>query len=80
MNDAKQMIWHKAYERALKTITSLRNHCDFKYERDSKNAKTVRVLNAVRPSVRTYVPGTAITRDAVSSTKVCTRSYGSNCC
>lgn len=70
MNDAKQMIWHKAYERALKTITSLRNHCDFKYERDSKNAKTVRVLNAVRPSVRTYVPGTAITRDAVSSTKV----------
>ena len=70
MNDAKQTIWHKAYERALKTITSLRNHCDFKYERDSKNAKTVRVLNAVRPSVRTYVPGTAITRDAVSSTKV----------
>lgn len=70
MNDAKQMIWHKAYERALKTITSLRNHCDFKYERDSKNAKTVRVLNAVRPSVRTYVPGTAITRDAVSATKV----------
>ena len=70
MNDAKQMIWHKAYERALKTITSLRNHCDFKYEKDSKNAKTVRVLNAVRPSVRTYVPGTAITRDAVSSTKV----------
>jgi hypothetical protein len=64
------MIWHKAYERALKTITSLRNHCDFKYERDSKNAKTVRVLNAVRPSVRTYVPGTAITRDAVSATKV----------
>ena len=34
MNDAKQMIWHKAYERALKTITSLRNHCDFKYEKD----------------------------------------------
>ena len=70
ITDANQMIWHKAYERALKTITSLRNHCDFKYEKDSKNAKTVRVLNAVRPSVRTYVPGTAITRDAVSATKV----------
>ena len=70
ITDANQMIWHKAYERALKTITSLRNHCDFKYERDSKNAKTVRVLNAVRPTIRTYVPGTAITRDAVSATKV----------
>lgn len=68
MNDAKQVIWHKAYERALETITSLRNHCDFKYEKDSKNAKTVRVLNAVRPTVNTYVPGTAITREAISAT------------
>lgn len=68
MNDAKQLIWHKAYERALETITSLRNHCDFKYARDSKNAEKVRVLNAVRPTVRAYVPGTPITRDAVSST------------
>jgi len=70
MNNAKQTIWHKAYERALETITSLRNHCDFKYERDSKNATKVRVLNAVRPTVRNYVPGTAITRDAISSTSV----------
>lgn len=68
MTDAKQLIWHKAYERALETITSLRNHCDFKYEKDSKNAKTVRVLNAVRPTVSTYVPGTPISREAVSAT------------
>ena len=67
--DAKQTIWHKAYERALKTITSLRNHCDFKYERDSKNAEKVIILNAVRPNVRNYVPGTPITRDPVSATK-----------
>ncbi len=70
MNDAKQTIWHKAYERALETITSLRNHCDFKYEKDSKNATKVRVLNAVRPTVRPYVPGTSITRDAVAATSV----------
>ena len=70
MNDAKQMIWHKAYERALKTITSLRNHCDFKYEKDANNADKVRILNAVRPTVRTYVPGTPITRDAVASTSM----------
>ena len=66
---ATQKIWHKAYEHALKEITSLRNHCDFKYERDAKNADTVYILNAVRPTVRTYVPGTAITRDAVDATR-----------
>lgn len=66
---ATQKIWHKAYEHALQTITSLRNHCDFKYEQDSKNADTVYILNAVRPTVRTYVPGTDITRDAVDATR-----------
>ena len=50
---ATQKIWHKAYEHALATITSLRNHCDFKYEKDSKNADTVYILNAVRPIIDT---------------------------
>lgn len=68
MDYAKQTIWHKAYERALKTITSLRNHCDFKFEGDARNAEKVRILNAVRPSTRPYVPGSSITRDAVAST------------
>lgn len=68
MDYAKQTIWHKAYERALKTITSLRNHCDFKYEGDARNAEKVRILNAVRPSTRPYVPGSSISRDAVAST------------
>ena len=66
---ATQKIWHKAYEHALQTITSLRNHCDFKYERDMKNADTVYILNAVRQTVRTYVPGTDITRDPVDATR-----------
>ena len=66
---ATQKIWHKAYEHALKEITSLRNHSDFKYEKDMKNADTVYILNAVRPTVRTYVPGTAISRDAVDATR-----------
>lgn len=68
MENAKQTIWHKAYERALKTITSLRNHCDFKYEKDSKDANKIRILNAFKPTVKTYVPGTPITRQAVSAT------------
>lgn len=68
MNNAMQTVWHQAYERALETITSLRNHCDFKYEKDSKNAKEVKILNAVRPTVNTYVPGTPIQKEYISVT------------
>ena len=68
MDGAKQTIWHQAYIRALETITSLRNHCDFTFERDSKNAKEVKILNAVRPTVKKYVPGTKIERESISST------------
>lgn len=68
--DAKQTIWHKAYEHALKNITSMRNHCDFKYEKDSKNADKINILFAAKPTIRTYVPGTAITRDPVDATKL----------
>lgn len=69
MNDALQTIWHQGYERALRTITSLRNHSDFKYDRDTKNARKVIILNADRPLVRKYTPGVAIKRDAASVTK-----------
>lgn len=60
----QQTIWSKKIKEALKTITSLRNHCDFQYEADSKNAKEVKILNVTRPTIRTYVPGTSITREA----------------
>ena len=69
MTDALQTIWHQGYERALRTITSLRNHSDFKYERDTKNARKVIILNADKPLVRKYTPGVAIKRDAASVTK-----------
>ena len=45
MDGAKQTIWHQSYIRALETITSLRNHCDFVFEKDAKNAKEVKILN-----------------------------------
>ena len=60
----QQTIWSKSIQEALKTITSLRNHCDFQYEKDSKNAKEVKILGVVRPTIRTYVPGTALTLEA----------------
>lgn len=66
---AKQKIWHKAYEHALETITSLRNHNDFKYEKDAKDADTVYILNAFIPTAKKYTPGTDIEREAVDSSR-----------
>lgn len=64
----QQTIWSKAILKDLETITSLRNHCDFKYEKDSKNAKEVKILSVTRPTIRTYVSGTALTRESVVDT------------
>ena len=62
----QQTIWSRKFNQALETITSLRNHCDFKYEKDSKNAKEVKILNVVRPTIRTYVPGNSLTREGAT--------------
>ena len=69
MDLAKQKIWHKAYEHALETLTSLRNHCDFKYKHDAKNADTVYILNAFEPTAKKYTPGTDLEREAVTATR-----------
>ena len=69
MNDAIQTIWHQGYERALRTITSLRNHSDFKYEKDTKDSRKVIILNADKPLIRKYTPWIAIKRDKASVTK-----------
>lgn len=62
----QQTIWSKSIQKELKTITSLRNHCDFQYEKDSKNAKEVKILSVTRPTIRTYVPGNAITLECLT--------------
>lgn len=62
----QQTIWSKSIQKELKTITSLRNHCDFQYEKDSKNAKEVKILSVTRPTIRTYVKGTALTREGLT--------------
>ncbi len=67
MDVAMQTVWHQAYIRALETITSLRNHCDFTFQRDTKNAKEVKILNAVRPTVKKYTPGTPIEKEYISA-------------
>ncbi len=62
----QQTIWSKSILRSLEKITSLRNHCDFQYEKESKNAKEVKILSVNRPTIRTYVPGTALVRESAA--------------
>lgn len=60
----QQTIWSASILRSLDTITSLRKHCNFQYEKDSKNAKEVKILSVTRPTIRKYVPGTALVRES----------------
>lgn len=66
----QQTIWSASILRSLDTITSLRKHCNFQYEKDSKNAKEVKILSVNRPTIRTYVPGTAITRESAADSSI----------
>ena len=62
----QQTIWSKQIEKSLNKITSLRNHCDFKHQSESADAKEIKILNVTRPTIRTYVPGTALTREGAT--------------
>ena len=66
VSNFQQTIWSKSIQKELKTITSLRNHCDFQYEKDSKNAKEVKILSVSRPTIRTYTKGTSLTREGLT--------------
>ena len=62
----QQTIWSASILRSLDTITSLRKHCNFQYEKDSKNAKEVKILSVTRPTIRKYVPGTPLVRESAT--------------
>lgn len=60
----QQIIWSKKIQMQLDTITSLKDHCDFQYEGDIQYAKEVKILGIVRPTIRTYIPGKKLEREA----------------
>jgi hypothetical protein len=62
----QQTIWSASILRSLDTITSLRKHCNFQYERDAENAKEVKILSVNRPTIRKYVPGTPLERESAT--------------
>ena len=64
----QQTIWSASFIRSLDKITSLRNHCDFRFEKDAEHAKEVKILSVNRPTIRTYVPGTPLERESAKDT------------
>lgn len=64
----QQTIWSASILRSLEKITSLRNHCDFRYEKEAEHAKEVKILSVNRPTIRTYVPGTPLERESATDT------------
>lgn len=66
----QQTVWSASILRSLEKITSLRNHCNFQYQKDTKNAKEVKILSVNRPTIRKYVPGTALVRQTFEDSAV----------
>lgn len=59
----KKQVWSSKIQHQLETITSLKDHCDFEFEGEVKQAERIKILGVVRPTIRTYVPGTALVRE-----------------
>lgn len=56
----QRTVWSKKIQTVLETVTGLKNHSDYEYEGEIKYAKEVKILGVVRPTIKTYVPGTKI--------------------
>lgn len=60
----QQTIWSKKIQKQLETITSLKDHCDFQFEGEVRQAEKLKILGVNRPTIRTYTPGSDITIEA----------------
>lgn len=59
----KQTVWSAKIQHQLETITSLKDHCDFQFEGEVKQAERIKILGVNRPTIRTYIPGTPLVRE-----------------
>lgn len=62
----KKQVWSSKIQHQLETITSLKDHCDFEFEGEVKQAERIKILGVVRPTIRTYIPGTALVREGAN--------------
>ena len=63
LTNAVRTLWSSMFETELETLTSARNHSDYRFEGEIKKGATLNIIGVVRPTGRTYVPGTDITID-----------------
>ena len=57
----KPTIWSNKIQNALETLTGLRTHCDYEFEKELiKAGNKLKITGSVRPTIGTYVPGTDI--------------------
>ena len=66
----QRTVWSASILRSLHTITSMRNHCNFQYQKDTANAKEVKILSVNRPTIRKYEKGTKITREGATDNEI----------
>lgn len=68
ITNAKITVWSKKIQRQLETITSLKNHSSYEFEGEVKQAEKLKIIGVTRPTIRTYVPGTPLVREAGTDT------------
>lgn len=57
----KPTLWSNKIQNALETLTGLRTHCDYEFERELiKAGNKLKIPGSVAPTIGTYVPGTDI--------------------
>jgi hypothetical protein len=66
MDEAKRTLWAAEFLKQLDTLTTGRTLSDYSYSKDAQNAKQVKLIGVVRPTVNTYTPGSDITIGAAA--------------
>lgn len=57
----KPTLWSQKIQNALETLTGLRTHCDYEFEKELiKAGNKLKITGSVAPTIGTYVPGTDI--------------------
>lgn len=57
----KPTLWSQKIQNALETLTGLRTHCDYQFEKELvKAGNKLKITGSVAPTIGTYVPGTDI--------------------
>ena len=66
----KPTYWSKYCQTELAKDLVVANWCDYKFEGELKYGEALNIPGAVRPTVKTYTPGTDITIESLSDTEV----------